>query len=185
MVLERLVPTSMAIGVPANAQRSTKSRSPSPRSAHQVAWSRPTTSRDRLKIDHRLKPGRLLDRKIAGLCAAQELGELPAHGVSPQGNNQRPIADQPALLCHLRPLVHRSRSARARSKIKAQLLKTSADAGTLRPSAPAAFAASMALPISSRWATEWIESSMPRARAASSSALRSISCPHLQKVAGG
>src|SRR6516164_629247 len=139
----------------------------------------------RLEIDDQLEPGRLFHRKIAGLCAAQELGELPAHGVSPQGNNQRPIADQPALLCHLRPLVHRSRSARARSKIKAQLLKTSADAGTLRPSAPAAFAASMALPISSRWATEWIESSMPRARAASSSALRSISCPHLQKVAGG
>src|SRR5262245_35308493 len=69
----------------------------------------------RLKIDDQLKPGRLLDRKIAGLCAAQELGELPAHGVSKQGNNQRPIADQPALLCHLRPLVHRRQPQRPRA----------------------------------------------------------------------
>jgi hypothetical protein len=68
---------------------------------------RPTSGRQVVKIDDQLEPSRLLHRQIAGFCAAQELGELPAHGVSPQGNNQRPIADQPTLLCHLRPLVHR------------------------------------------------------------------------------
>src|SRR5215471_120761 len=62
------------------------------------------------------------------------------------------------------------RRVETRPKMKARLLKRSGDANTLSAPASAAFAASMALAISSRTATSWIERSTPRACAASSSA---------------
>src|SRR5215813_8198171 len=59
-----------------------------------------------LKIDDKLEPGRLLDRQIGRLDAAQQLGELPAHDVSVQLNDQRSVSDEAALLRHFRPLVN-------------------------------------------------------------------------------
>src|SRR5438093_10950620 len=59
-----------------------------------------------LEIDDQLEPRRLLDRQIRRLDAAQQLGELPAHDVSVQLNDQRSISDEAALLRHFRPLVH-------------------------------------------------------------------------------
>src|SRR2546428_12162510 len=49
-----------------------------------------------LEIDDQLEPRRLLDRQIRRLDAAQQLGELPAHDVSVQLNDQRPVADETA-----------------------------------------------------------------------------------------
>src|SRR6516165_1247139 len=59
-----------------------------------------------LKINDKLEPGRLLDRQIGRLDAAQQLGELPAHDVSVQLNDQRSVSDEAALLRHFRPLVN-------------------------------------------------------------------------------
>ena len=47
-----------------------------------------------LKIDDKLEAGRLLDRQIGRLDAAQQLGELPAHDVSVQLNDQRSVSDE-------------------------------------------------------------------------------------------
>jgi len=64
------------------------------------------------QIDDKLEPRRLLDRQIGRLDAAQQLGELPAHDVSVQLNDQRSVADEAALLCHFRPLAHRGQPQR-------------------------------------------------------------------------
>ena len=53
-----------------------------------------------------LEPGRLFDRKIGGLGAAQQLGELSGHDLPIDLDYARPVSNEATLLCCFRPLIH-------------------------------------------------------------------------------
>src|SRR5215831_2060307 len=73
---------------------------------HELRWEFMAHSFGGRQIDHKIEFGWLLDRQIGGLAAAQQLGELSAHYVAEQLNDQRTVADEAILLCHFRKLVH-------------------------------------------------------------------------------
>src|SRR6266516_7921173 len=124
-----------------------------------------------LKIDDELEPGRLLDRHVGGLGASQQRDKLPCYHVSIELDDARPIAEEPALLRHFRPLIDSGRRNDAtRSRMIVRLLKSMADASTLSAPASEALAASIAGAISSGRSIRWTTSSTPCARAASCSA---------------
>ncbi len=63
-----------------------------------------------LKIDDELEPGRLLDRHVGGLGASQQRDKLPCYHVSIELDDARPVAEEPALLRHFRPLIDRGQA---------------------------------------------------------------------------
>src|SRR5215510_14303481 len=67
------------------------------------------------QIDHKIEFGWLLDRQIGGLAAAQQLGELSAHDVAEQLNDQRTVTDEATLLCHFRKLIHGGQAQRRKA----------------------------------------------------------------------
>jgi hypothetical protein len=68
------------------------------------------------EIDPHLKLARLLDRNIGRFYAVEQFDELPAHYVPENLYESRSIADQPAFLSRIRPLIDRGEADRRRAR---------------------------------------------------------------------
>ena len=116
----------------------------------QCLWNRNTHRLSGLEVDHQLELGRLFDRDVGDLSAAEELDELSAHKLSKDLNEARSVASKAAFLRHFGPLIDGWQAQRCGAvHDKLTIAQKSGDAKTLSAVAPDACAISMAAAISS------------------------------------